>query len=342
MMLLAPYRRFRQSIALLLLCVAFAGNALAQEATRQQADELYQRGDFAGAADALDKYLAAEPDDDQARMLLGICRQRTGNNEAAEAAFLTVDRRNPGNGQVLFLLALVQFTMGKHGEAESNARKVIALVPEPAAAHHLLGMVLEERNQLEKALASYQQAIKADQQLLDAYLSAGGVLLKLRRAPEALPLLDKAVELGPDFAETHYHRARARIDLGQLAGAEQDLESAVRLQDHPQARSLLARVRSGEFQTAKKTAAANSPKPPAKLLPIRFQNVAEQAGLNFVVENHPTAEKYLAETMTGGVAAFDYDGDGLSDIFSRTARKLRLSKRHPRSITIGSTATWAG
>lgn len=315
MMLLAPYRRFRQSIALLLLCVALAGNALAQEATRQQADELYQRGDFAGAADALDKYLAAEPDDDQARMLLGICRQRTGNNEAAEAAFLTVDRRNPGNGQVLFLLALVQFTMGKHGEAELNARKVIASVPDPAAAHHLLGMVLEERNQLEKALASYQQAIKADQQLLDAYLSAGGVLLKLRRAPEALPLLDKAVELGPDFAETHYHRARARIDLGQLAGAEQDLESAVRLQDHPQARSLLARVRSGEFQTAKKTAAANSPKPPAKLLPIRFQNVAEQAGLNFVVENHPTAEKYLAETMTGGVAAFDYDGDGLSDIF---------------------------
>ena len=56
-------------------------------------------------------------------------------------------------------------------------------------------------------------------------------------------------------------------------------------------------------------------KPVAALAPIRFRNVASAAGLNFVLENSPTAEKHLIETMPGGVAVFDYDGDGLPDIF---------------------------
>jgi tetratricopeptide (TPR) repeat protein len=315
MILLAPYLRFCRSIALALLCVTLVGNAPAQDSPRQRAHDLYESGDFARAADALDEYLELEPEDDPARMLLGICRQRTGNNEAAEAAFLAVNRRNPDNGQVLFLLGLVQFTMGKYDQAESNARRMLASGGEPGPAHHLIGMVHEERNELEEALAQYQQAIKADGELLDAYMSAGGVLLKLRQPAEALPPLDKAVALRPKLAETHYHRARARIEVGQLPGAQEDLEAAVRLQDHPQARSLLARVKSGEFKTSEKAAEAEGPKPPAQLVPIRFRNVAEQAGLNFVVENHPTPDKYLAETMTGGVAAFDYDSDGLTDIF---------------------------
>ena len=49
--------------------------------------------------------------------------------------------------------------------------------------------------------------------------------------------------------------------------------------------------------------------------PIRFRNAAPGSGLNFVMHNHPTKHKYLIETMAGGVAVFDYDGDGRPDIF---------------------------
>jgi len=48
---------------------------------------------------------------------------------------------------------------------------------------------------------------------------------------------------------------------------------------------------------------------------IRFRDVAGEAGVEFVLENHPTERKHLIETMAGGVAVFDYDGDGLTDIF---------------------------
>ena len=48
---------------------------------------------------------------------------------------------------------------------------------------------------------------------------------------------------------------------------------------------------------------------------IQFENVAKQAGIQFVVENSPTPQKHMVETMAGGVAAFDYNGDDRPDIF---------------------------
>ena len=38
-------------------------------------------------------------------------------------------------------------------------------------------------------------------------------------------------------------------------------------------------------------------------------------GVDFVLQNSPTREKFLIETMPGGVALFDYNNDGLLDIF---------------------------
>ena len=49
--------------------------------------------------------------------------------------------------------------------------------------------------------------------------------------------------------------------------------------------------------------------------PIRFEDIAERAGVHFVLDNSPTPEKHQPETMPAGVALLDYDGDGLLDIY---------------------------
>jgi hypothetical protein len=64
--------------------------------------------------------------------------------------------------------------------------------------------------------------------------------------------------------------------------------------------------------------------------PVVFRNVAAASGLDFVVENHPTPRKHLIETMPGGVAVFDYNGDGLADIyFTNGAAVPSLAKDSP-------------
>ncbi len=48
---------------------------------------------------------------------------------------------------------------------------------------------------------------------------------------------------------------------------------------------------------------------------IRFEDATPNSGIRFVLENHPTANKRLPETMAGGMAAFDYNNDGKTDLF---------------------------
>ncbi|MGH9540736.1 MAG: CRTAC1 family protein [Terriglobales bacterium] len=71
--------------------------------------------------------------------------------------------------------------------------------------------------------------------------------------------------------------------------------------------------------------------PAARSGPIRFRNVAADAGLRFTLENHPTPNKYLIETMPGGIAVFDYDNDGRPDIFFANGAAIpSLEKNDPK------------
>ncbi len=64
---------------------------------------------------------------------------------------------------------------------------------------------------------------------------------------------------------------------------------------------------------------------------FQFQDVAETAGLRFVFENSPTSSKYLIETMPGGMAIFDYNGDGLPDVFFANGATIpSLQKNSPK------------
>ncbi len=49
--------------------------------------------------------------------------------------------------------------------------------------------------------------------------------------------------------------------------------------------------------------------------PITFDEVAERAGVRFTSDSSPTNLKHQPEPMVGGVAIFDFDGDGYPDIY---------------------------
>ena len=49
--------------------------------------------------------------------------------------------------------------------------------------------------------------------------------------------------------------------------------------------------------------------------PIRFEEIAQRAGLKYITANGNTENKNQPQTMVAGVALFDYDGDGYLDVY---------------------------
>jgi enediyne biosynthesis protein E4 len=66
---------------------------------------------------------------------------------------------------------------------------------------------------------------------------------------------------------------------------------------------------------------------PASAAPDIFTDVTEQAGIRWRHVNGESSEKYLVETMGGGVAFVDYDRDGLLDLFFVTGGETPKSPR---------------
>ena len=64
--------------------------------------------------------------------------------------------------------------------------------------------------------------------------------------------------------------------------------------------------------------AAVAPSPPPQI----FEDVTTKSGIRFKQDSSRTSQKYLPESMVGGVAMFDYDNDGWLDLFFVNGAKL--------------------
>jgi hypothetical protein len=76
------------------------------------------------------------------------------------------------------------------------------------------------------------------------------------------------------------------------------------------------------------TSPAGRTVPPATAL--QFENIIERSRIGFVLRNSVSAEHYSIETMLGGVAVFDYNNDGLLDLFFTNGAAIpSLEKKDP-------------
>jgi hypothetical protein len=64
---------------------------------------------------------------------------------------------------------------------------------------------------------------------------------------------------------------------------------------------------------------------------LQFKDVTDETGVTFVHTDGSSGRRYIVETVSAGLATFDYDGDGRIDIYFLNGAPLRgtVSKETP-------------
>jgi Flp pilus assembly protein TadD len=122
---------------------------------------------------------------------------------------------------------LVRFLKGDDRVALKPAPRVpteVAFLDSPAAARREY-----REGDYETALQEFRAQIQAHPGHAEPYSNAGQVLVRLGRTAEALPFLQKAVELDPSRWAYRFNLARAEGLMGQWDNAAQDYSEASKL-----------------------------------------------------------------------------------------------------------------
>ncbi len=249
-------------ILLILTTITACGKAKDVDALISEATQYYEKGDDKAAIIQLKNVLQQKPDDRDARHLLGIIYNRTGDVRSAEkelsrALSLGMDPAKvlPDLGQALLSLGEFQQVLDKTETLPENIdfSEVLTLrgnallgLGRFQEAKELFDQVLQDKPNFPDALiglARYelsQKDIEAAMRYLEevtakypdnihALIFRGDLLRAQGKNDLALDLYGQAIKVRPDQIVAYTNRASVLIGLGKFDAAQQDLNSASKI-----------------------------------------------------------------------------------------------------------------
>lgn len=200
-----------------------------------QAEKLYRR------------MLADEPENPQVLTMLGICRQRQQDADAALGYFREASRHGDNEARCHFLLGRHLVEMGRYEEGREALSQAIALQPNHAPARTLLGFAWLREGDSERAVSELRAACRADPQYTPASTQLAAVLLEQGQLDEAEKLAGRAVQLQPDDPGAQSVMGRVLLAKGHPGFAEQAFRNA--LEKHPDNPELRAGYATARWQS---------------------------------------------------------------------------------------------
>lgn len=186
-------------------------------------------GQFDAAIPLLRQVLFAEPAHTAARSHLGNCLLMLGQLEAAQEAFAAVLDSTPDNRNALYGMATILLRQERHAEARPLAERLLALLPDDAAALTLVADTWSRDPQLDRAIAEYRNALRIDPSYAPALKGLAGALLHRLRHEEALHYADSALALNHKDPEAHCLRGEILLANDDHYGARESFEAALTL-----------------------------------------------------------------------------------------------------------------
>jgi tetratricopeptide (TPR) repeat protein len=253
---------------------------------------------------------------------------QTGDYVRARADLERLLSERPEDFTTRKLLARVLIAAAATSEAAAHLERVVATNAADAEGWSLLGRLHQDAQRFGVAVQALSRAVRLDPTDVPALTALANAYVGLDRIDEADATFARAVKTNavrprPDAAP-HASYAIFLLRVNRAEDAEVEARRAAALDpDHMLVREALRALDRRADGTV--TQAPNEILPPP-----RFVDIAASAGVRFRLENSPTREKHQIETMPGGVAVLDYDGDGMMDIyFTNGAKSPSLRRSGP-------------
>ena len=192
---------------------------------------------------ACSRLLASGPSSlERARELVSI-----GSFDKAEAILRQTIAADPNNIDARVLLGTTLALQGVRGEAIEQLAEAVQLNPSSATAHNEFGMVLSRFVEVKAARQEFERALELDPGLAEAHVNLSLLLARAGELAAAGDHLDRAIELqgnDPKAAYGHYLRAKIWGAQDQIDKAMVELQKAVHLRpDYAEAWSDLGGMR---------------------------------------------------------------------------------------------------
>jgi tetratricopeptide (TPR) repeat protein len=125
--------------------------------------------------------------------------------------------------------ALADHEAGRAGDAEAIYRRILAEHPDNPDALHLMGVLLTQRGKPAEALPLLHRASQVAPNFAQGHFHLGQALAELDRHNEALPCFARALQLDPRYAMVRVQAGSSLLSLGRINEALEQFRIAAQM-----------------------------------------------------------------------------------------------------------------
>lgn len=161
-------------------------------------------------------------------------KHNEGNFQEAETIYKKVLEISPNNADAHHLLGLIAYQNNDLGGAIKEIKKAIKLKPNIDIFHFNLGTVYDSIGKENESLEQYKKSIKIGTDFEKAYLAYYNLAIDFKNKSkfyDSLRYYSKAIELKPDFAEAHWNKSLVLLLLDNFKEGFKEFEYRFKKED---------------------------------------------------------------------------------------------------------------
>jgi type IV pilus assembly protein PilF len=157
-----------------------------------------------------------------ANVKLGVAYMQRGELALAKDKLERAEKQDPRNVEVQTALAFLMEQLGMPVEAEKYYRAAQRLMPDSAEVANNYAVFLCRSGKVDQAITMFERAGKNPLYSTPwaALANAAVCLRSVKRNQDAVPYLERALELRPNYAEAVLEMGDAQLELGRPEGAK--------------------------------------------------------------------------------------------------------------------------